>query len=188
MGIVLTCANSQRLVVKCDGREKSEHGAVLSENQLWYTQFSDKCIIGYSGDKMVCEMLITALHKALEEQDRSNSFEITEELQKLLMNTTDTTEDCSFIIAGIFQGRTHLYGMSYQDHFASILDKSPIDEDIICENLIIGSQILSSAESFSQQYDTKKSIEANMNGYIRYISSMDDSVNTNISTCKLKVF
>lgn len=189
MSIVIACANKNRVVIKCDGRELSEHGAIISEEQTWFSQLSDQCFVGYAGDKIICDMLLIALKQQLQanESNENDIHNTALVLQTLLQSTSETTDDCSFIIAGISQGTTQLYGLSYQDHFQTLLEKTPSEEDVICENLIIGPPYLTKAEPFNKMYDAKKSIESNMNNYIRYIGSKDRAVNDNIQTGKAKL-
>ncbi|MDO4274173.1 MAG: hypothetical protein Q4D16_10915 [Eubacteriales bacterium] len=188
MSIVIACANQSRVVIKSDGREKSEYGAILSEDQNWFTQLSEQCFVGYAGDKIVCDMLIIALKKQLEEDNIKDIRQIALALQHILQATSETTTDnCSFIIAGISQETPQLYGLSYQDHFQTLLDKSPADKNVICKNLIIGPPAMADAEPFNKMYDTNKTIESNMNDYIRYMGTIDKSVNDHIRTGKLKL-
>ena len=63
---------------------------------------------------------------------------------------------------------------------------TPTDETHI-KYITLGSDIQKDAVPYSNYYNVDKNIESSMNKYIRYISSIDPSVNDHIFTRKLKV-
>lgn len=184
MSIVIAYANQERAVIKSDGRELDLNGNIVSEDSKKIQTLSDECIIGYTGNKQYCEGAIECFKQNIK---HSNPLDDIFVLQSILQKTFDMTGTSNFIIVGKHSGKIILLYLSYQDRYSSFVDKSPYKEPrSIYTGIVSGVDDIESID-FVDLYDNSKSLEANMNDYIRYIASLNNHVNDHICTRKLRI-
>lgn len=84
------------------------------------------------------------------------------------------------------QTTAYLYTIAYQDDSYKVQDSSPKKDNKNGRFAIIGSEKVTKND-FNSNYDLNRSSESNMNSFIRYMATLDDSINDRIFTIKLKI-
>jgi hypothetical protein len=193
MSIVIAVATLDRVIVKSDGLERfAESKEVKSQNCKKFVYVNPNCIIGFTGLKHLCDLIIDEYLKRVRDAN-INVNDLTVSiisnqicmLAKNINHFNHLNENNAYVIAGIEDNKVVLYGFSNKNGY-ELINSSPSEGEPL-KYLVLGSDIQNSCIPFSKFYDSKKSIESNINDYIRYISTVDPSVNDYIFTSKLKI-
>lgn len=185
MSIVIAYANMNRVIIKCDGRECDvTTNKVVSEDTLKIWEVGKNCLIGYTGIKQYCEKAIELFEQEIKMKNPLLCIKVFQKILQILYNFQPFK--AYFIITGNFNGRIVLWHLSSDDIFKNIGDKSPSIEKPNTY-VVIGSDEISQAIYFEHIYDNKLTPENNMNNYIRYISTISQSVNDHITTKKIRI-
>lgn len=193
MSIVLAVATTEYAILKCDGRERSPDNKILTEKKKKFTTINKHLVIGFTGNS---GFVSSVLDKAIEmsqilgcDSDGLTVSIFAQILQKVLLENKAIIEmsmliRAGFALVGLEDNKIIMKSISTGDGLR-IIDYSPGKKGSISYLSLVSDQAYK-AKDFSQMYNKEKSIEANMDYYIKYIASLDESVNTNISTFKLK--
>lgn len=190
MSIVIAAANMTRVVVKCDGLVcDPDNGELQGQDYEYMINLNDNCIIGYTGKKEHCEMVISEYKRlAAEAGIDINSLiptTVIYDLCELTKVMNDNKSNISFLTAGKEEGRILLFGFSSTDGY-SINNFSPEDENNI-KYITLGKDTLSDGFQYAKFYRPDKPMELTMNAYIRYLAANDTGINDCIFTRKIKL-
>lgn len=176
MSIVIAVATDNRIILKTDGREFSVHDrSIVSENCPKSVKLSDKIMIGYTGNKQICEALI----EDIKEKYNTNKLQNADDVINYMENNFELIKlsylSCQFILCYIDQGQPYIVSWNSEENFI---------RDVKGANSysILGTKII---QEIPFDYNPELSAESNMNNHIRKIAILDNSVNTNIVTTKI---
>lgn len=177
MSLVIALATDRHIVLKTDGRECSAiDNHVVDEYSNKSIEINNKTIMGYTGNKQLCEAL------ALDTKDRFNGkqfkikdiitfFEFNFQIMKL------SNLDAQFVLCFIENATPYIISWSSSNNFQR-------DVKGAGGYCILGTDI---ADATPFEYDFNITVDENMDNYIYKIASLDSSVNTNITTRKIFV-
>lgn len=190
MSFVIAVANMSRVVVKCDGLDRDiETGEINSQDYERIVSLNPNCIIGYTGSKELCEAIIDEYKRLASESnvDMNNlkPTTITYDLCELSKAMNTNNQEISFLVTGCENDRIVLFGLASKDEY-ELYNYSPVDENYI-KYITLGSDALNGVIQFSNYYHGGNPIESTMNKYIKYISTLDPSVNDCIFTKKVNL-
>lgn len=187
MSIVIAFATQDRIIVKCDGRElDNKTHNIVSEDTIKYFQITPNCIIGYTGCKNICEQIVSHIANNISVDKNIEPDSIIKLLQIIAQNNYQSLHNSAFLVAGIRYKNNEtssvILGISYQDKYTQIVESIPTNYEPA--QITIGSDYI---DKIKMKFNQQKSIESNMNDYIREIAKHDNSVNDHISTAKIKL-
>ncbi len=188
--MIIAAANMTRVVVKCDGLVRDpDNGELQYQDYESMINLNDNCIVGYTGKKEHCEMVLSEYRRlAAEAGIDVNSIRPTTviyDLCELTKVMNDNNSSISFLTAGREAGRILLFGFSSTDSY-SINNFSPEDDNII-KYITLGKDTSSDEIRYDKFYRPDKPMELTMNAYIRYLSANDIDINDRIFTRKIKL-
>jgi hypothetical protein len=190
MSIVIAVADMTRVVVKSDEiiRDKDTNKSKLDKQEN-IRSLNKNCIVGFTGNQQICELVLTEYKRLAEDSlidiDTLKPTTVIFDLCELVKAIHDNSSEITFLIAGKENSRVVLFTFSSSENY-EINNFTPLDNTHI-KYIAIGSEYCKT-HPYSKFYNTDKPFEATMNGYIRFISSVDPNVNTYITTRKIKVF
>lgn len=190
MSIVIAVANMSRVVIKSDGLVvDSQSEDLKAGNHEQLTNINENCMIGYYGDTSHCEMIIKEYKRLATNSnvdlDNLKPTTVIYDLCEISKALHDKNKDVSFVVSGKESDRIVLFGFTSNDEYV-INNLTPEDDGHI-KYITFGSDIQASAMTFTKFHSASRSIEQTMNQYIKYISSIDPSVNDVIYTRKIKL-
>lgn len=193
MSIVLAVATPSVAVLKCDGRECSHEGVVINEQRQKFTILGEHCAVGYTG---TVDLIIAILDKALaiskEWGYTSDTLTVTV-FSEICRKTLAENESfinrfarpvINLVFIGLEDNKIILKSLGTGSRY-EVLDRTPTEINQISYFSLL-SDFANDAISFNDFFDKNKSLMDNMDNYIKYISSIDFSVNTNITTAVLE--
>ncbi len=189
MSIIIAAANMTRVVVKCDGLVRDpDNGELQYQDYESMINLNDNCIVGYTGKKEHCEMVLSE-YKRLAAEAGIDVFSIKPttvifDLCELTKVMNDNNSSISFLTAGREEGRILLFGFSSMDGY-SINNFSPEDDNNI-KYITLGRDTSPDGIQYDKFYRPDKPMELTMNAYIRYLSVNDIGINDCIFTRKIK--
>lgn len=193
MSIVLAVATPSVAVLKCDGRECSHEGIVINEQCQKFSVVGEHCAVGYTG---TVELIVAVLDKAVaiskEWGYSSNTLTVTrfsEICQRILAENEAFISRfakpvINLVFVGLEENKIVLKSLGTGSNY-EVLDRTPTEANQISYFSLV-SDFANGAIPFHDFYDKSKSLTDNMDNYIKYISTIDFSVNTNISTAVLE--
>lgn len=186
MSIVMACATPTRVVVKCDGREiDPSSNKIISEDTIKFAQITPECIIGYTGNKQFCEECVNRFKRSIETYNPFDNIDLFQDILAIQSYKIHTESD---FITGKWNNKIILWALTYRNTYSSLIDQSPGDKETSLPSyIIIGSKEMGNLDGFETHYQAEKSIELNMNNYIRYVSGILFNINDHITTCKIRV-
>lgn len=106
MSIVIAIATNSRVVMKCDGREmRSSDRTIVSEETIKFEKISETCIVGYTGVRNHCIMVVNLLKDYIKRTNTQCIQNIAIQLRNFILELSQSIafgeERCSFIVAGI---------------------------------------------------------------------------------------
>jgi hypothetical protein len=190
MSIVIAVANISRVVIKSDGLiEDAQTVNLKSSDYEQITNLNKDCMIGYYGDNDHCELIINEYKRLASvsnvDIDSLKPTTVIYDLCEISKALNDNNEVVSFIVAGKENNKIVLFGFTSNDEF--IINNLTPEDDGHIKYITFGSDIQKSAMTFTKFHSAGRSIEQTMNQYIKYISSIDTSVNDVIYTRKIKL-
>ncbi len=190
MSIIIAAANMTRVVVKCDGLVRDpDNGELQYQDYESIINLNDNCIVGYTGKKEHCEMVLSEYKRLAAEAGMDvNSLKPTTviyDLCELTKVMNDNNSSISFLTAGKEEGRILLFGFSSTDGY-NINNFSPEDDKNI-KYITLGKNSSPDGIQYDKFYRPDKPMELTMNAYIRYLASNDISINDCIFTRKIKL-
>lgn len=188
MSLVIAVANMSRVVVKCDGLTRDgKTGEIKSQDYIKMVKLNNNCIVGYTGVKEDCELVLSEYKRlAIQSNVDVETLKPTTviyDLSVLAKEMNTVNSKISFLVAGREDGKIVLFGFVSKENY-QINNCTPTDDDFI-KYITLGSDIQQDAIDFSKFYNPDKGIEISMNEYIKYISTIDPTVNDHISTKKI---
>lgn len=190
MSIVIAVANMSRVVVKSDGLDSDlETGGIKSHDYERMVRFNSNCIVGFTGINEQCEAIIDQYRDLAFNSnidiDNLKPTTITYDLCELSKEMNTNNNEISFLVTGCENNRIVLFGFTSKEGYV-INNFTPVDDKHV-KYITLGSDIQSEAIQYSKYYHAGKPIELTMNQYIRYISTIDASVNDHIFTRKIGI-
>ncbi|HBD00118.1 MAG TPA: hypothetical protein DC053_13380 [Lachnoclostridium sp.] len=193
MSIVLSFATTEFAVMKADGRELSSDNKIINEHINKISIIGEHCAAGYAGKVNIITLVI---NKALEickecgiSQSELTVSTFAEICQKVLINNTEflseVDDPCmNLVVIGLENNKIIMKSLGTGNNF-EIIDRSPAEKNqFTCFSLT--SDFAENAIQFNEFFNEKLSVSENMDNYIKYIASIDPSVNTNITTISIK--
>lgn len=185
MSVVLAVATQERIIVKSDGRERdADTRQIISEDLHKFAKVSLNCIVGYTGTKYVGQQITDEIIRVIPENAKIEPDSVAKLIQRICQNNLKECYGCAFVVAGISYQlqKPILYGVSYTDNFLNI--NNSFYQNNIPGSIFIGSEWINKTEFIM---NNERSLESNMNDYIKLIAANDDCVNDHISTIKLRM-
>lgn len=193
MSIVLAVATSEVVVLKSDGRERAHSGEIINENLQKFSIVGRQCAIGYTGSvSLIKAVLDKASEKSKEYDYTFDTLTVTalsKICQRILIESKDVintfdSPSINLVFVGLEDGKIIVKSLGTGNNY-ELADATPTSSNSF-RYCSLTSYAADDAIQFNAFYDTNKSLIDNMDNYIKYIATIDDSVNTNISTAVLK--
>lgn len=193
MSIILAVATSDIAILKCDGRMRGPDNEIIDEKRKKFNIINEHFVVGFTGNS---GFVSAVLDKTLEmgrilgydlKMLSVNSFAPI--LQKVLVENENLIKQnavikAGFVLIGLEDNKIIMKAISTGDGL-EIIDYTPLENGSI-KYLSLVSDRASRAKGFPEFYTKSESLTTNMDNFIRYIATLDDSVNTNITTFLLK--
>lgn len=198
MSLVLVAATNDVAIMKSEGRQCGRDGSILSEEFVKFSVLGDQCIVGYTGS---VELINSVLNKAMDTcklwgytketltvtafcevcekifqmnvEAISNILEVPNDFRRVVNLVMMGMENGKIVIKTIGSGTGH-----------QLVDASPADNGMLRHISFLPPESMD-AVKFDVFYDRTRTLQQNMDDYIRHIATNDPSINTNIYTAIL---